>query len=259
MSFWSRIFGTRSLDPRPSRTVAPGSAPPGTRVPENPEERRLIDEITKGRALDSLSRDERDEIARIKAFYAERPLVGVVSDVATRDTPESGNDDTDDAITDLILGQLLQMRQVDRGVDRFVAATLDQKDVLSSVVIHASDKLRLTMQDGKGHSCGIIADPAAGVVVNVSTLPVTSEEASQWFTAKYGGYVAYLDSVYKDQLKPNDRRVLVHFIVGARKGELWASHALFTFSEPHLRWIFPEGCLSEIDRAQLAKRKRTGR
>ena len=165
------------------------------------------------------------------------------------------------ALGRLILQQLATMRAADSTVERFVAAHLDDAEVMASVLMAASEKLALTLQDGQGHSWGFhgpaTADERFIYFLNVSTVPFPAHQASFWFGREWGGYAGYLDRYYQMRGKDlKDFRVFVHFIFGCdlvTPPGIWAAHGLFSFGEPHVRWIFPADCLTEKDKARISE------
>jgi hypothetical protein len=140
---------------------------------------------------------------------------------------------------------------------QFVNEHLKENVLASRLVSTAEQLMAATLKDGAPMQA--VYREHDILMVRLDTLPGNSKTAADYFTERYGSYVAFQSSVVESAAFRGDGyKVFVHVIFGEEKRLKdglfmpWASIGLMPVWEAALtEWVAPRVCCNEKDRALL--------
>jgi hypothetical protein len=142
-------------------------------------------------------------------------------------------------------------------VSSFVEAHFRDEDMNKRVVDMAEGRMAQTLESGEALHASYREHDT--LLVQVDVLPITSKEASEWFTREHGSYLTFQSSIVEDpEFRRDGYKVFLHVVFGVEKRQrdglffAWSSIGLMPVWEPNLtEWVCPRVCCNEDDRAIL--------
>ena len=101
--------------------------------------------------------------------------------------------------------------------------------IITEIASAATDKMRLTLSDGKQHSTVLTRGE---VSYHITTLPVDMGQAKDWFGRTSGGYTKLLENVWNSLLPKVTSSVWCHVIYGSSAKGTWVHMAICPVRQP---------------------------